>query len=248
MPDERRGMAELHLSGVRSHEPPERTLPHRRQPLPALLQRAAGAGRLCQGAGSQWRGTGWGGTAGRLKNPARSTCPRSSTLPISHFPDPQSRRYAQHRNPGTRLRPNARTHPLTQGEPDPVRGMRHLAGTSLCLWYDSRRSRSTAVVIARCAEFLRVNTASAGSIGPSAQTDNGECHRRRSAQAGESRDRDGAGQGGFVGAARFPRNMVGSRSRGLPSAALVSVRASARRARIRLRWRWSVGLRLANSA
>ena len=28
------------------------------------------------------------GTAGRLKNPARSTCPRSSTLRISHFPDP----------------------------------------------------------------------------------------------------------------------------------------------------------------
>jgi len=28
------------------------------------------------------------GTAGRLKNPARSTCPRTSTLRISHFPDP----------------------------------------------------------------------------------------------------------------------------------------------------------------
>ena len=34
------------------------------------------------------------GTAGRLKNPARSTCPRTSTLRISHFPDPQTRRYA----------------------------------------------------------------------------------------------------------------------------------------------------------
>ena len=40
--------------------------------------------------------TGWGrlarareGTAGRLKNPARSTCPRTSTLRISHFPDPR---------------------------------------------------------------------------------------------------------------------------------------------------------------
>ncbi len=30
------------------------------------------------------------GTAGRLKNPARSTCPRTSTLRISHFPDPQA--------------------------------------------------------------------------------------------------------------------------------------------------------------
>jgi transposase len=37
------------------------------------------------------------GTAGRLKNPARSTCPRTSTLRISHFPDPQTRRYAGHR-------------------------------------------------------------------------------------------------------------------------------------------------------
>ena len=34
------------------------------------------------------------GTAGRLKNPARSTCPRTSTLRISHFPDPHRRRYA----------------------------------------------------------------------------------------------------------------------------------------------------------
>ena len=30
------------------------------------------------------------GTAGRLFNPARSTCPRTSTLRISHFPDPQT--------------------------------------------------------------------------------------------------------------------------------------------------------------
>ena len=34
------------------------------------------------------------GTAGRLKNPARPTCTRSSTLRISHFPDPRHRRYA----------------------------------------------------------------------------------------------------------------------------------------------------------
>ena len=32
------------------------------------------------------------GTAGRLFNPARSTCPRTSTLRISHFPDPHVRR------------------------------------------------------------------------------------------------------------------------------------------------------------
>ena len=40
------------------------------------------------------------GTAGRLKNPARSTCPRTSTLRISHFPDPRTRRYARHRRHG----------------------------------------------------------------------------------------------------------------------------------------------------
>jgi hypothetical protein len=33
------------------------------------------------------------GTAGRLINPARSTFPRTSTLRISHFPDPRARRY-----------------------------------------------------------------------------------------------------------------------------------------------------------
>jgi transposase len=40
------------------------------------------------------------GTAGRLFNPARSTCTRTSTLRISHFPDPRTRRYARHRQPG----------------------------------------------------------------------------------------------------------------------------------------------------
>ena len=35
------------------------------------------------------------GTAGRLFNPARSTCPRTSTLRISHFPDPRERRYGR---------------------------------------------------------------------------------------------------------------------------------------------------------
>ena len=50
------------------------------------------------------------GTAGRLKNPARSTCPRTSTLRISHFPDPRTRRYNRPSPPGRppdrdRLRP-----------------------------------------------------------------------------------------------------------------------------------------------
>ena len=40
------------------------------------------------------------GTAGRLKNPARSTCPRTSTLRISHFPDPHNRRYNRPDRPG----------------------------------------------------------------------------------------------------------------------------------------------------
>jgi transposase len=38
------------------------------------------------------------GTAGRLKDSARSTYPRISTLRISHFPDPQRRRYAEPRD------------------------------------------------------------------------------------------------------------------------------------------------------
>ena len=33
------------------------------------------------------------GTAGRLSNPARPTSTRTSTLRISHFPDPHNRRY-----------------------------------------------------------------------------------------------------------------------------------------------------------
>ena len=46
------------------------------------------------------------GTAGRLKNPARSTCPRTSTLRISHFPDPHNRRYNRPDEPGRRHRPH----------------------------------------------------------------------------------------------------------------------------------------------
>ncbi len=37
------------------------------------------------------------GTAGRLKNPARPVHTRTPALRISHFPDPQNRRYARHR-------------------------------------------------------------------------------------------------------------------------------------------------------
>ena len=51
------------------------------------------------------------GTAGRLKNPARSTCPRTSTLRISHFPDPQHRRYNRPRAPG---RPDQEARPDRQ--------------------------------------------------------------------------------------------------------------------------------------
>ena len=42
------------------------------------------------------------GTAGRLFNPARPTHTRSSTLRISHFPDPRSRRYADRWRTGER--------------------------------------------------------------------------------------------------------------------------------------------------
>ena len=45
-------------------------------------------------------GTAREGPAGRLKNPARSTSPSTSTLRISHFPDPRSRRYNRTREPG----------------------------------------------------------------------------------------------------------------------------------------------------
>jgi hypothetical protein len=59
------------------------------------------------------------GTAGRLKNPARSTYPRTSTLRISHFPDPQNRRYS-HPSPartprGLGSRPSALARRSRQG-------------------------------------------------------------------------------------------------------------------------------------
>ena len=36
----------------------------------------------------------------KSKNPARSTCPRTSTLRISHFPNPRPRRYNRPHHPG----------------------------------------------------------------------------------------------------------------------------------------------------
>ncbi len=69
------------------------------------------------------RGLSWSarvreGAAGRLKNPARSTCPPTSTLRISHFPDPQTRRYNR---PGPHGRPPAQGRPRppvdNKGEP-----------------------------------------------------------------------------------------------------------------------------------
>jgi hypothetical protein len=48
------------------------------------------------------------GTAGRLKNPDRSTCPRTSTLRISHSRNPRNRRYNPSSEPG-RPRPRSRS-------------------------------------------------------------------------------------------------------------------------------------------
>jgi len=59
------------------------------------------------------------GTAGRLKNPARSTYPRTSTLRISHFPDPQNRRYSHPRDVRTTIRP--RQPALHTGASEPSR-------------------------------------------------------------------------------------------------------------------------------
>lgn len=59
------------------------------------------------------------GTAGRLKNPARLTFPRTSTLRISHFPDPRNRRYNRDRIAGSRSAINPSSRLLdTSGEPE----------------------------------------------------------------------------------------------------------------------------------
>ena len=59
------------------------------------------------------------GTAGRLKNPARSTCPRTSTLRISHFPDPRSRRYNAPEELGSPPPQRPSTEPVdNRGEPE----------------------------------------------------------------------------------------------------------------------------------
>ena len=68
------------------------------------------------------------GTAGRLKNPARSTCPRTSTLRISHFPDPRNRRYNR---PDVAGRPRTIkcSHPLLDNRREPKgRYVRSAAG------------------------------------------------------------------------------------------------------------------------
>ena len=58
------------------------------------------------------------GTAGRLTNPARPTCPRTSTLRISHFPDPQNRRYNRLGPLGSPPAPSPCQPPLdNKGEP-----------------------------------------------------------------------------------------------------------------------------------
>jgi hypothetical protein len=59
------------------------------------------------------------GTAGRLQNPARSTCPRTSTLRISHFPDPHSRRSKRPRHSGRACRGRPLSRPVdNRGEPE----------------------------------------------------------------------------------------------------------------------------------
>ncbi len=61
-------------------------------------------------------------TAGRLKNPARSTCPRTSTLRISHFPDPHIQNYNRPDEPGRPLhRPQVDNRREPEGR-NPVQG------------------------------------------------------------------------------------------------------------------------------
>ena len=56
--------------------------------------------RLVADAGARSRANGPGrALRGDSHNPARSTCTRTSTLRISHFPDPQHRRYARPSEP-----------------------------------------------------------------------------------------------------------------------------------------------------
>ena len=58
------------------------------------------------------------GTAGRLINPALSTCPRTSTLRISHFPDPRPRRYNPDQDVGRARTNNPLEPPVDRGEPE----------------------------------------------------------------------------------------------------------------------------------
>jgi hypothetical protein len=59
------------------------------------------------------------GTAGRHSHPARPTLTRSSTLRISHFPDPHPRRYAPRRRP-ERPSPTHPSEPTVDNRGEPV--------------------------------------------------------------------------------------------------------------------------------
>ena len=63
-------------------------------------------------------GAGPGGHCGASLNPARPTCTRTSTLRISHFPDPHPRRYAAPHQPGRPDTTDPSTPPVdNRGEP-----------------------------------------------------------------------------------------------------------------------------------
>ena len=102
------------------------------------------------------------GTAGRLKNPARSTCPRTSTLRISHFPDPRNRRYNRPRDAG-RPRPTRPSHRPLDNRGEPKSSGRCTQGRSPALvrmapvealtswrWLEPRREGTCTLPIACC--------------------------------------------------------------------------------------------------
>jgi hypothetical protein len=77
-------------------------------------------------------GTGPGGHCGGLINPARSTCPRISTLWISHFPDPRARRYNPPRTAGRSPRITFIQSPLeNRGERYDASSLRDRSGRDL---------------------------------------------------------------------------------------------------------------------
>ena len=97
-----------------SHALPEAADLRRRLPT-APRRRQARLSRRQQNAKVRIRE----GTAGRHSHPARSTLTRTSTLRISHFPDPYPRRYAAHQQP-ERASPADPSRPPVdnRGEPD----------------------------------------------------------------------------------------------------------------------------------